>query len=102
LVLLIGRQTFSAAMNFSTEVDLGTDAVFVGEPTGGRPNLYGDVRPVELPNSHILVQVSSIYWDFGGAADVRDWIAPDVPVSLGVSDLLAGRDPVLQAAIDLD
>ncbi len=52
--------------------------------------------------SQRVVRVSSIYWDVGGAGDDREWIAPDVPVALGVSDLLAGRDPVLEAAIDLD
>ena len=42
LYVIIGRQTFSAATNFVTELDVQSSAVFVGEPTGGRPNLYGD------------------------------------------------------------
>ena len=86
-------------MNFATEVDTGTAAVFVGEPTGGRPNLYGDVRPVYLPNSRITVRVSSRYWEFGGPDDTRPWIAPDVAVAITSADLLAGLDPVLDAAI---
>ncbi len=100
LVVIIGRQTFSAAMNFATELDTSTDAIFVGEPTGGAPNLYGDVRPAVLPNSGIRVEISSRYWPFGGPDDDRPWIAPDIPVASTIDDLLAGRDPVLQAALD--
>ena len=81
LSVIIGPQTFSAATNFATEVDRDTAAVFVGEPTGGRPNLYGDVKPVELPNSGLTVEVSSRYWEFGGPDDHRPWIAPDIPAS---------------------
>ncbi len=100
LMVLIGRQTFSAATNFATELDTSTAAVFVGEPTGGSPNLYGDVRPVELPNSGIRIEISSRYWPFGGADDDRPWIAPDIPVPFTIEDLLAGEDPALQAALD--
>ena len=46
LSVIIGCETFSAATNFATEVEKDTDAVLVGEPTAGRPNLYGDVRDV--------------------------------------------------------
>ena len=49
LVVLISRSTFSAAANFITELDRKTKAVFVGETSGGAPNLYGDVAPVDLP-----------------------------------------------------
>jgi Peptidase family S41 len=100
MFVIIGRQTFSAAMNFATELDTSTDAVFVGEPTGGSPNLYGDVRPAVLPNSGIRVEISSRYWPLGGPDDDRPWIAPDIPVAVTVDDLLVGRDPVLQAALD--
>jgi hypothetical protein len=35
---LTSPQTFSAAMNFATRLERETDALFVGEPTGGAPN----------------------------------------------------------------
>ncbi len=99
LSVIIGRQTFSASTNFATEVDRDTAAIFVGEPTGGRPNLYGDTRSVQLPNSGLTVQVSSRYWDFGGPDDHRPWIAPDVSAELSSDDFVRGRDPVLAAAL---
>src|SRR5690606_37526629 len=46
---LIGRNTFSAAQNFTTDVDRLTEAVFVGEPTGSRPNAVGESTEVVLP-----------------------------------------------------
>ncbi|HJS28118.1 MAG TPA: hypothetical protein VJ768_00740, partial [Anaerolineales bacterium] len=42
---IIGRQTFSAAANFATELENRTHVIFVGEPMGGSPNLYGDTVP---------------------------------------------------------
>jgi hypothetical protein len=98
LSVIIGRETFSAAENFATEVEIGTDAVFVGEPTGGRPNLYGDVRDVVLPRSGIVAHVSSRYWQMGPAHDARPALPPDIPVALTSRDYFAERDPILAAA----
>jgi hypothetical protein len=98
LSILTGRETFSAATNFATEVEADTDAVFVGEPTGGRPNLYGDVRNVVLPNSEIVAHVSSRYWEFSTPDDTRPAVPVDVRVSLSSADYFAGHDPALTAA----
>ena len=94
LVVLIGRQTFSAAVLFATELDKQTNAVFIGEPTGGSPNVYANPRPLKLPNSGIVVEVSSKYFEVGGAADHRDAIVPDIAATSNLDDLLTGRDPV--------
>ena len=99
LYVIIGRQTFSAATNFATELDVRSSAVFVGEPTGGRPNLYGDAKRVTLPSSKLPVHVSSRYWEMSTPDDTRPWIPPDIPVELSSIDYLAGVDPVLDAAL---
>ena len=101
LIALIGRQTFSAAVLLATELDAETNAVFVGEPTGGSPNLYADPRALTLPNSGIVVHVSSKYFEVGGPADPRDAIAPDIAVTASLADFLAGRDPVLDTALEV-
>lgn len=101
LVVLIGRQTFSAGALFATEVGQRTSAVFVGEDTGGSPNLYANPRPLTLPNSGIVVNVSSKYYDTGGPDDQRDAVSPDVSASATLADFLAGHDPVLDAAVAL-
>ncbi|MEQ1872529.1 MAG: hypothetical protein ABL953_02285 [Ilumatobacteraceae bacterium] len=101
LYIIIGRQTFSAAALFATELEAqALNVVFVGEPTGGSPNVYADVRPVELPNWGIKVNVSTGYYDFASPDDPRPWIEPDIAVELSSADYFAGFDAILQAAID--
>ena len=72
----------------------------MGEPTGGRPNLYGDTIPISLPNSGIEVLVSTIYWQASSADDTRPSIAPDIPSSLSSTDFFNGNDPALAAILD--
>jgi hypothetical protein len=99
LLALIGRTTFSAAGNFATDLERETGVVFVGEPTGGAPNMYGDVRPVTLPYSGLTAFIASIYWQRSDPDDPRLAIAPDVAVGLSSADYFADRDPALDAAL---
>ena len=64
---VIGRETFSAAQNLANLLDEHTDAILVGEPTGGSPNHYGDSLRMELPNSKVSVGLSSVWWRTGSA-----------------------------------
>ncbi|MDX1436558.1 MAG: hypothetical protein R3335_07095 [Anaerolineales bacterium] len=100
LAVIIGPQTFSAATLFAVDLEQNLDPVFAGEPTGGRPNLYGDVRPVILPNSGIRVLVSSIYWERSDPDDRRDWIEPQLEAPLTAEDFFNGRDPALEAILE--
>lgn len=102
LFVLVGRETFSAATNLAAQLERSTAATFVGEPTGGRPNLYGDVRSVLLPTSGLTVHVSSRYWPFGGPHDRRAAIPVDLAVPLTWSDLARRRDAALIAAAGTD
>jgi Peptidase family S41 len=100
LFLLIGRATFSAAANFAADADRRTKATFVGEPTGGFVRGYGDTVPVLLPSSGITVHIAARYWDFSkGPGDKRLAVTADRKVKVSVADFLAGRDPVLDAAL---
>ena len=99
LFVITGRTTFSAAMNLSTELDVHTEAVFVGEPTGGSPNLYGDTVAVRLRHSGLVVRISARYWEIGGPNDDRVWIDPEIPAPPTAADYFAGRDAALEAAM---
>jgi hypothetical protein len=99
LFVLIGRDTFSAAVNFATEVEQQTLATFVGEPTSGSPNLYADLATVELHNSDIKVFISHRYWPIGGPNDHRLWIEPAVSAPPTLDDWNAGRDSALAATL---
>lgn len=99
IYVLAGRHTFSAAQNFANWVERLTDAVFVGEPTGSRPNFTGETTRLTLPYSGLQGSISSRYWQDSHATDERVWIAPDLPVSLSSADYFANRDPVLAAVL---
>lgn len=100
--VLTGRQTFSAAQNFVTWMERHTQAIFVGEPTGGRPNHYGDATFFTLPHTHVPVIISTLPWFDSFASDPRPFTRPDVAVLWSYEDFLAGRDPVLEAALTHD
>ncbi|MEP6787472.1 MAG: tetratricopeptide repeat protein [Acidobacteriota bacterium] len=100
LFVITGRMTFSAAQNFVNEIEKYTNATFVGEPTAGRPNHYGDGRPFTLPNSHLSVQVSTLYWQDMDPRDNRKWTAPEIAATLTSADYKGGKDPALDAIIN--
>jgi len=98
VVVLISRVTFSAAENFATELEFVAHPLFVGEPSGGSPNLYGDTVQTLLPTSGLMLRVAHIYWELSSPDDARVAIDPQVPVPLSSADFFAGRDPVLAEA----
>ncbi len=100
LFVITGRATFSAAQNFVNELEKYTNATFVGEPTAGRPNHYGDGRSVTLPNSRLNVQISTLYWQDMDPRDNRQWTAPQVAAPLTAADYSKGNDPAMKAIID--
>jgi tetratricopeptide (TPR) repeat protein len=100
LFTIIGRQTFSAAMNCVNRMKLNTNTLFVGEPTGSSPNMYGDNAPVVLPNSKLTVRLSTLWWQDMDPRDGRMWQAPDLSTELMFADYRAGRDPAMDAILN--
>jgi hypothetical protein len=100
VALLVGRMTFSAAGNFAASVDHETEAVIVGEPTGGAPNQWGDRIPIELAAAGLTAYVAA-EWVEIAPDDDRLAVEPDVPVEPTAADFLASRDPVLEKALAL-
>jgi hypothetical protein len=97
--VLIGRVTFSAATNFVTDAELRTRARFVGEPTGGAPNQWGDSAQFQLPNVGLTYYLPRLYSQKSTPDDPRVTTEPHVRIDLSSSDWFAGRDPVLEAAL---
>jgi tetratricopeptide (TPR) repeat protein len=96
---LIGPQTFSAAQNLVNELERYTGTIFVGEPTGSRPNMYGDAVPITLPRSGFTVYISTLWWQDVDPRDRRQWTAPAVAAEISAEDFRRGRDPALVAAL---
>ncbi|GAA6139704.1 hypothetical protein NBRC116583_34510 [Arenicella sp. 4NH20-0111] len=97
LFVLIGRNTFSASQNLITDLDWIANPIFVGEPSGSKPNAYSESGRLQLPNSKFGLIVSSQFHQHSWPEDSRIWIAPDVPVTLTSKAYFAGRDPLIEA-----
>lgn len=100
LFTIVGRTTFSAAMNFSLQMEEHTQTLFVGEPTGSKPNHFGDSRKVQLPNTKLTLRISSLYWQWSPTDD-RPWIAPHIEAPPSRRAELDGRDPAMEAVLEI-
>jgi hypothetical protein len=101
LFTIIGRRTFSAAMNLTNDLEAHTRTLFVGEPTGSSPNHYGDAERHTLPNSGLDFWVSTLSWQYSFPTDTRPWVAPDLPVELSSEDYRTRLDPCLEAILNV-
>jgi hypothetical protein len=100
LIVLVGRRTFSAAMNAAVDIERNTRAIFVGEPTGSSPNFVGETTVLTLPCSKLRVSCSSLYWQSSTPRDQRKWIAPCLLAEPSIAALVENRDPVLELILE--
>src|SRR5208282_5497351 len=94
LFVLIGPNTFSAAMSNAAQFRTMTEATLVGQSIGERPNSYQEVKQFTLPNSHFVVHYSTRYYKFLEGPD--NVIAPDHEIIPTWEEYKSGHDPVLE------
>jgi len=99
LFTIVGRSTWSAAQFLVNDLERFTNTIFVGEPTGGKINSYGDSRKITLPNSGITVRVSSLWWQ-QDERDARQWTAPDIAANLTFDAYRNNIDPAMKAILN--
>ena len=97
LFCLIGRKRFSSAILNAVKLKRDTQAIFVGEPTSGKPSHFGQVESMRLPYSKMRVQHSTNYCAYGDLDSAT--LAPDITVQPSSEDFFAGRDPVLETIL---
>jgi hypothetical protein len=97
LYVLIGADTFSAAMNNAAQFRSQTAALLVGQEIGEKPNSYQEARSMTLPNSHLTVRYSTRFYRF--ATSGENAIRPDLEIMPTWADYKAGVDPVLAAVL---
>jgi hypothetical protein len=100
LFTIIGRRTFSAAGFLAVDLERHTRTLFVGEPTGARPNHYAESTWFALPHSGLMIGYSSLYWQYSDPRDTRPWVPPHLAAEDASADYAANRDPALQAVLD--
>jgi len=98
LYVLIGPATFSSGLYAAVDFRDDLHAILVGEPLGENLDTYGEVKSFKLPNSSLEIFYSTKYFRFTKDS-ATPALAPDVLVTRSLDDYLAGRDPVLDAAI---
>ena len=99
LFVITGPRTFSAATKAAIEMKKQTEAIFVGEPSRGKPNGYGEVRDFELPNSGIEVDYSVRFYNPIPELGDVPYLPVDMAVENSFEDFRAGRDRVLEAVL---
>jgi hypothetical protein len=94
LYVLIGPQTFSAAMANAAHFRTQTAALLIGQPIGEKPNSYQESRRTKLPNSQLTLCYSIRLYRFveGG----ENLIRPDREIIPSWTEFKDGRDPVLE------
>jgi hypothetical protein len=97
LFVIIGRRTFSAAQQFTNQLEWWTQGTLVGEPTGQRPTQYGDHEPLRLPGSGLTVQISTVLHQAPNPFDRRSFVPPALYAPLTADQYRRGVDPALAA-----
>jgi hypothetical protein len=91
---IMGRETFSSGI-FAVNDLRNRGATLAGEPTGGKPNSWGEVLSFSLPNSGTSVRYSTKFFTLvpGDPASFE----PMLSAPISSSDYFARRDAVLDA-----
>jgi len=97
LSVIIGRETFSSALLNALDLKTAPMAVLVGEPTGGKPNHYGNVSTLTLPRSGLRVSYSTRFFS---SPITTPSLQPDIRVPVLSSAFFQNRDPFLDAALE--
>ncbi len=97
VVVLVDVVSGSAAEAFAAGLQAMGRAVIAGERTSGRL-LGGEIA--QLPIGAVMIYPASQPIMADGFIVEGSGVIPDLPVAVQRSDLLAGTDPILRAAID--
>jgi hypothetical protein len=95
LFVIAGRGAFSAGMTNITDFRRETEAILVGEPTGGRPNGYQENHMFTLPLSKLRASCSMLRYRFQPGSEA-DAVFPDQRIDPDWSSFSAGRDAALE------
>lgn len=97
LFVLIGPATFSSALMNAQQFHTRTQATLAGQPTGGSPNHFGEVKFFTLPHSKCTVQYSTRY--FRMTKDNAQTLNPDRWITPTPKGFFEDRDEVLEAVL---
>ena len=94
LFIIVGRETFSSALLNVFSLKEKTNAIFIGEPTGGKPNCYGEVERFSLKNFGLVVSYSTEYYKIIKDDNLPSFF-PDINIELTIENYVNNEDPCL-------
>lgn len=97
LYVLIGPATFSSALMNAQHFKSRTKATLVGQPTGGSPNHFGEVKSFTLPHSQCVVNYSTKFFQMTN--DNAQTLNPDLLITPTPKGFFADKDEVLDAVV---
>ncbi|NLF42477.1 MAG: hypothetical protein GX587_07260 [Bacteroidales bacterium] len=92
IYVIIGRKTFSSAIINTMDFKQNTNAILLGEETGGKPNHFGEIKSIKLPSSGLELYYSTKYFSF--TIENTNTITPDTYLEPTFFDYKSGIDPV--------
>jgi len=102
LFLITSRRTISASQHLTTQMEIYTNAVIIGEPTAARPNMAGSITRFTLPNSGLNCFTAKEYTQDSEFSDFRLTTKPHVYSIISSDDYRNNIDPVLNAIFRYD
>ncbi|AZR72548.1 hypothetical protein BBF96_03605 [Anoxybacter fermentans] len=101
IYVLIGKGTYSAAVNFAAMVKDFITGILVGEETGGYASYYGNSVDIELPYSGLTLKVATTQNIRPAGYDNGKGVLPDVKVDVDPLMLVQGKDQVLETVLQM-
>jgi hypothetical protein len=100
LFVIVGRDTFSSALLNVYILKNKTSAIFIGEPTGGKPNCFGEVKYLELKNSGLYVRYSTKYYHLIDNDEELSFV-PDILSKVSFNDYINGVDSAMDKVLQI-
>ena len=94
LFVVVGNKTFSSAIINTVNFKKNTNAIIIGEKTGGKPNHYGNIKRFTLPYSKIQVVYSQNFYKL--VENNENTITPEVIIERTYEDFKNGIDPIFE------
>lgn len=91
--VLIGPTVMSSSLMNAIELKRTTHATFVGAPTGGNINHFGEIKSFELPDLNLRITYSTKYWENWKNMDGP--LVPDVDVPNFYTDFIRAYDKAI-------
>lgn len=94
--LLVSHFTFSSANMLADAFKCYSMGTVIGEETGGVLIAFGDIIPIQLPNTRLAAGCSYKKFVHPCSDDTLRGVKPNVEISAEPLDLVSGRDLVLE------